>query len=671
MAVVASVVPGHARTMRSPRPRGTPPERRSHPVLVLAASIAALMLTGIGLAAPASAHASLLFTSPAAGTAIASSPTAIVLVFDEHIAVPAGAVTVTKSTSRSPIGLRQPTLSQGGTTLTAALNSTLGPGTYTVAWQVVSADGDNVAGSYQFAVGTVATGALSAGTGTTTGADWWTAAARWVQFLALALLLGEAALARVVRRLKPPPAATPRPWTRAAAAGGLLGSLVVTGLICGNGNLATALTHPSLAALSSRPGLTAIIESAAFAVALLLSLRWYRWAWLPGLAVVVAEASRAHPGAYAGTWGRAITAAHLAAASIWVGALVPVVRYVRAARVEADDARAVLFGYVRLGAWSFAVLVLTGTLASLTVVTLATLTSTSYGWTLLLKLGLVAVVAILALRSHLQLRRGASELRLIRAEAVLLIVILAVSATLTATPPPRTITTALLVPPPAAGPVAYLGNRTGQIGVTLAASAGQAVIRLFAPGTDEAAAAANARYRLAATLAAPGRPVTALSLRGCGPGCFAAVARWRAGTNQLTLRASSRGWAGGTVTLSVPWPPHPDPAALTRLAEVLRHTGAMIDYERVTSNTVTGPGFVTAIPITGPAFLAVEPYSSGRAGAVNAVLHADGTSTIQIAFPDQNIYAELELDRSGRPVHETLTDPNHLITRSFTYPAKR
>ncbi len=659
--------------MRSPRSQATArsERHRGHRVLAFAASIAALLVTGLGLAAPAAAHASLLFTSPAAGTAVASSPTAIVLVFDEHIAVPAGALSVTKSPGSAPVGVRKPTLSQGGTTLTAVLNSTLSPGTYTVAWQVVSADGDPVAGSYQFAVGTAATGRQSAGAGTTTGADWSTAAARWIQFIALALLLGEASLARVVRRLKPPPSTNPQPWTRPAAAGGLLASLVLTGLICGNGSLATAVTHPSVAALSSRPGVTAIIESAAFAVALLLSLCWRGWAWLPGVAIVVAEASRAHPSAYAGLWGSAVTAAHLAAAAIWVGALIPVVRHVRAARVAGGNARAVIVGYARLGAWSFAIVVVTGTLASLIVVPLAALTTTTYGWTLLIKLGLVAIVAVLALISHLQLRRGASELRLIRAEAVLLIVILAASATLTATPPPRTITTALPVAPAVAGPVVYLGNRTGQIGVTLAASAGQAVIRLFAPGTDEADVAASARYQLAAALESPGNPVTALTLRGCGPGCYVAVARWRAGTNQLTLRANSRGWAGGTVTLSVPWPPHPDPAALTRLVDVLRHTGAMMDYERVTSNTVTGPGFVTAIPITGPGFLAVEPYSNGRASAVNSVLHADGTSTIQIAFPDQNIYAELDLDRSGRPVHETLTDPNHLITRSFTYPAKR
>jgi copper transport protein len=214
----------------------------------------------------------------------------------------------------------------------------------------------------------------------------------------------------------------------------------------------------------------------------------------------------------------------------------------------------------------------------------------------------------------------------------------------------------------------YLGNRTGQIGITLAASAGQAVIHLFAPGTDEPDEVSSVRFQLAAALDPPTGPTRKLAPRRCGPGCFVAATTWGTGTNQLTLRTSARGWAGGTITLAVPWPPHPDPAALTRLARTLRRSGPMTDYERVTSDTTTGPGSLDRIPITGPRFLAVEPYSNARATAVNTVAHPDGTSTIQIAYPDQNIYAELDLDRSGRPVRETLTDPDHLITRSFVYP---
>jgi copper transport protein len=645
--------------------------RLPHRLALAAVTVSILAVAGLGLAAPASAHASLLFTTPSAGTAVPQSPAAISLIFDEPVTAPAHALTVTAAPSGTQVALRAATVSRSGTTVSTVLTRTVAVGVYTVNWQVVSSDGDNVSGSFQFAVGTGGTGPLSSGHSTTNiSARLLTTAARWVQFLALALLLGQTVLPWLLRRSSVPPVGEPRPWACSSAAAGLLASLVLTALITSNDSLRSALLHPSAHALTSRPGTIAATETVAFAVALLIGFRWQLIAFLAALVVVGAEAIRAHPESYAGSYGTIVTFVHLAAAAAWTGVLIQTLRHLLGAHRSGQRAGRIVLAYSRIAIWLFAAVAVTGTLATVIIVPLHALTGTGYGLTLLVKIALLIIVAGIALYGRRRLLRAeVPRAALLRAETGLLVVILALSATLTTATPPRTATTALGIAPPALGPVVYLGTRAGQLGVTVAASAGQVIIRLFAPGTDAADSTdtSQVHYRLAATLTAPVAAET-LRLHGCGPGCFVASAPWRPGTNQLALRASDQGWHGGSLTLSIPWPPNPDPAALTRLANALRHIGAMTDFERVTSDTTTGPGSVDAIPINGPQFLATEPYSNGRATAVTSISHPDGTSTLLLGYPDQNIYADLDLDATGRPVHEILTDPDHLITRTFAYP---
>lgn len=629
------------------------------------------MLVGaLALAAPAAAHASLLFTTPAAGAAVPASPTAITLVFDEHVTLATTPLRLRAASDRA-VSLASPQLSNGGSTLSAAVRGRLPDGVYTVDWQVVSDDGDGVTGSYQFAVGAAATGPLATGaTSSASRAQWQTAFARWLQIIALAVLLGEATLRR--RDRARPSAATP---IRLAAGLGALTSILLLRLTAGDGSVLTPLTSQAAHALSSKPGAIAITEAAAFIVALLVAIRRPRWAWLPASAVLVAEAVRAHPANYLPGLGEILTAVHLTAAALWVGTLLLAARHAVTQLRTGKPAWLGVASYARLAAWLLALVLISGILSALVVLPLSNLDS-RYGITLLIKLGLVAATLAAAITGRMRLThkvrtgRGRAPVHVMGVEAGLLVAVLAVTAVLTTTAPPRLATTSLPIAPAAVGPVLYLGDRTGWIGITLAASAGQAVIHLFPPGADEPDEAAKTHPRLAASLTAPGHRPQPLQLRGCGGGCFVARAAWAAGSNRLTLHAAATGWKGGTVTLTVPWPPRPDPRALARLAATLRHTGIMTDYERVTSDTTTGPGAIQAIPLTGPRFLATEPYSNGRASAVDTVQHSDGTSEILIGYPSQNIYARLQLDQQGRPIRETLTDPDHLITRSFTYPEK-
>src|SRR4051794_12889631 len=80
-----------------------PPRRRqlARLIVVLIVALAAML----GSPAGASAHPTLLFTDPAADTAVPPSPTVVTLVFNETVTVAAHAITVLDSDGRAvPMG---------------------------------------------------------------------------------------------------------------------------------------------------------------------------------------------------------------------------------------------------------------------------------------------------------------------------------------------------------------------------------------------------------------------------------------------------------------------------------------------------------------------------------------------------------------------------------------
>jgi copper transport protein len=160
-------------------------------------------------------------------------------------------------------------------------------------------------------------------------------------------------------------------------------------------------------------------------------------------------------------------------------------------------------------------------------------------------------------------------------------------------------------------------------------------------------------------------------VRGCGQGCFVVPARWARGDNLLTIQATATGgWAGGTASLDVPWPPAPGTAAFSRALALLRQARAMTVYERVTSDTALGPGTQHPIPVSGATFLSTEPYASGVAPVADLATGAGGAHLLLLGFPGDDIAIALTLDASGRVVREASTNPGHLITRGFAYPEK-
>src|SRR6266581_5417440 len=118
----------------------------------LAGGLAAAFLTLTALAPAASAHATLLFTSPAADSAVPVSPKAITLTFNEPVTLAGPPVTLTAAGGQKT-GLGPPRQSRGRSVVTVPVASPLGDGVYTVAWQVIFADVDPVSSSFTFAVG--------------------------------------------------------------------------------------------------------------------------------------------------------------------------------------------------------------------------------------------------------------------------------------------------------------------------------------------------------------------------------------------------------------------------------------------------------------------------------------------------------------------------------------
>ncbi|MFB7931850.1 copper resistance CopC/CopD family protein [Streptomyces sp. NPDC056039] len=122
------------------------PRVRTLVLLLLAAACA--LLAGAG---PASAHAAVTGSDPGQGAVVQEAPARISLTFSEQVALSDDSLRVL-----DPDGKRVDTAEPSnvsGTTYAVGLKPGLPDGTYTVAYQVVSADSHPVAGAYTFSIG--------------------------------------------------------------------------------------------------------------------------------------------------------------------------------------------------------------------------------------------------------------------------------------------------------------------------------------------------------------------------------------------------------------------------------------------------------------------------------------------------------------------------------------
>jgi copper transport protein len=167
---------------------------RLRTLVLLFLAVTGALLAG---AAPASAHAALLGSDPSQGVVVPKAPDQVSLTFSENVSTNDNSLRVLDPQGKR-VDLRKPT-NLSGTTYGVQLKSGLGKGTYTVAWQVVSADSHPVAGAFTFSVGTPSKTVASVGGQDVGGGvvGWLYGFGRYMSYAGYIVLVGGAAFVLV------------------------------------------------------------------------------------------------------------------------------------------------------------------------------------------------------------------------------------------------------------------------------------------------------------------------------------------------------------------------------------------------------------------------------------------------------------------------------------------
>jgi copper transport protein len=481
-------------------------------LLVVLCAFVLASIAFFGATLVASAHASLLRSTPAEGAVVQAAPAEIALGFSETVAplvvellAPGGGSTRLNAKA-------------AGADLVIAWPASPAAGTYLLSWRVVSSDGHPVAGVLTFSVGSPSAmppKAPELNDKTLHFAIW---SARLVLYLGLVFGVGGTfALA----------------WLAPGRHYGIgpIGLLLVMGLAAAPVSLGLqgldALGAPLnllggamswQAAAATSYGFTVAIAFMALALALIAlaaDARLARWLSLAGVAGVgAALAASGHASAAAPQWlTRPMVFVHGAAIAFWAGALLPLAY---AWRAGGESAEAALRRFS--AAIPYVVAALIGAGLVLTVIQVrapAALWSTDYGLLLLAKLGLAAALLGLAGFNRWRLTRpalaeqvGAQRLlvRSIVMETLLMVAILSVVAGFRFTPPPRVLAIEAAEPAAihihAAEAMADLAISPGHAGTVSASivvmsgdfgplDASGVTLRLSQPGSAEISAAAH------------------------------------------------------------------------------------------------------------------------------------------------------------------------------------
>ncbi|MFF7044569.1 copper resistance protein CopC [Streptomyces massasporeus] len=388
------------------------PRVRTVVLLLLAAACA--LLAGAG---PASAHAAVTGSDPGQGAVVDKAPARITLTFSEQVALSDDSLRVLDPEGKRVDTAKPATVS--GTTYAVPLHSGLPDGTYTVAYQVVSADSHPVAGAYTFSIGAPSKTSVSvSGQSTDDGAvGWLYGFGRYVSYAGFIVMAGGAAFVLACWRR----GAGVRPVQRFVVSGWValtastLALLLLRGSFTGSGKvsdifdlslLGQVLQTKSGAALVSR---LLLLAAAALFIAVLFGAYDKREdaeekrdltfglsiggvVVAAGLAASWAMSEHASVGLQAGI-AMPIDVLHLLAVAAWLGGLgALLVALYRAPAETPVDAPAVRrFSQVAFG--SVLALIATGTYQSWRQLgSWSAFTDTRYGQLLLAKIALVVVL---------------------------------------------------------------------------------------------------------------------------------------------------------------------------------------------------------------------------------------------------------------------------------------
>ncbi|MEU2155471.1 copper resistance protein CopC [Streptomyces sp. NPDC019396] len=402
------------------------------PLVRLLLVTAALLGTLLAGASPASAHAALTGSNPKDGAVLATAPRDVTLTFSEQVAMGNDSIRVLDPQSKRVDTAQLRDLSSGAVVQygVSLQSGSLAKGTYTVAWQAVSADSHPVAGAFTFSIGAPSQTAVTlpkqqAGgglVGTLYGI------ARYAAYGGFVVLAGGAAFILACWRKgageRPLQRLIVRGWVTLVAA--TLAMLLLRNPYTGSGELPDALDLGGLkAVLETKTGAALVsrlllLGAAALFLAVLFGAYARRGTETdqteqPGrtdktdksgsdLAFGLGIGGTVVAAGIAGSWALSehastglqpgiampVDVLHMLAVAAWLGGLVAVL--VALYRTRSLDRDAVL-RFSRLAFLSVIVLTLTGLYQSWRQVgSWSALTGTSYGQLLLIKVGLVAVL---------------------------------------------------------------------------------------------------------------------------------------------------------------------------------------------------------------------------------------------------------------------------------------
>ena len=372
------------------------------------ALLAAVLILGALGATSASAHAFLERTSPGDGETVDEPPTEVRLEFSEPVSAPVGAVRVfDEDGERVDIGSTN--RANDDATIVAPLDGA-GDGTHIVTWRAVSADGHPIKGAFLFHVGSaggeIGDDVISGLLGTSDrpfGAA--AGVARWLTYLVSLLVVGAFVFSAVVSNSERTAIARILRWGSAV---GIVVSLIQIPLFAAEttGLGFSALTSGAAwgDAIAGTVGIAALLRAGGYAL-MLMAAAGVTFAGWGGAAVLVgAEMVTGHTRTTDPAWVTwAADAFHVSGAAIWFGGLAAFALTLHRRRRDDDPvgAATTVGRFSTLAAWSvLGLTVAGGVLAWTQVRALHALTSTTYGWTLIAKAGLVALVLVMAVYNN-------------------------------------------------------------------------------------------------------------------------------------------------------------------------------------------------------------------------------------------------------------------------------
>lgn len=381
---------------------------------------AAVVLVALGLlAAPAAAHAQLVSTTPSSGAVLDTAPTEATVRFDEGVRADAGALQLHDGGGRR-VDIGELRRRDGGKTIAVPLGD-LPDGGYVLTWRVESDDGHPVSGGVTWRVGASST-AVDQGVfqqllneeGGDSAVRAVAAAVRTILFASLLLLVGGLLFVLAVW-----PAGADddrlRPTLRAAAAVGALATVLGMGLqgadvagrglghAFGLGAVADTLdTSYGQAAVARLVLLAVLAWLAAVATPAVVRSRRWQFATLAAAATTLLTltlAGHARTGRWVGL-ATPLDLVHLGAAATWLGGLA-ILTLVVLPRDADGNATPIAARFSRIAALAVGAVVVTGVVQGIRQLgAVDGLRDTNYGRLLVIKVVIVAVVAVLGAMSR-------------------------------------------------------------------------------------------------------------------------------------------------------------------------------------------------------------------------------------------------------------------------------